>query len=244
MGGLLRRRQGPFSRSKEVGNPGLKDGSYYIWYTCIAGSLEATTYETDLSRGMEQRAKEEAQRRTILGQAFRGGPGAPARAMVAEYWRDVAIRRADIRGNVEAARNLAAMQASLAAAQDHFNSAYEDYARISREMANQAAEMQTLNLIGAVLSAAGSVATAHETIKAWRAAKASSLAASQASAKATAEGARSELLHAQDQAAQGWQNRGYAPVQPAEVPNITNPFEQPEDSTVDPNAAVKRPILM
>lgn len=224
--------------------PPLKDGSYYVWYTCIAGRLEATTYDSDLSRGMEQRAADEALRRKVLGMALRSGPGTPARAQVAEYWRDIAIRRTEIFRSTEAARQLAVIQASLAAAEDQFNTAYENYVSVSRELANQAAEMQTLDLIGSVLSAAGSVASAHEKFKEWRAATTASMTTTQTSEKAAAEAARSDLMRAQEATARNWLDRGYPPVAPAEVPVVDNPFAEPENATVDPKAAVKRPILM
>ena len=54
----------------------------------------------------------------------------------------------------------------------------------------------------------------------------------------------SDLMRAQEATARNWLDRGYPPVTPAEVPKVDNPFAEPENATVDPDATVKRPILM
>ena len=197
------------------------DASHYVWFTCEGLGIEATSFEIATTKSFESRAGAEAARRAILGQAIRpDGPNGVARAQVAEYWKDIAARRTRIWENADALRRGQELQTQLEAAQDRFNTAYRNYQSITREMANEAAEMQALNFIESLLSVAGHTANAVGAISAERTAKLDMLRAGQSQRHSDATSARQGLSEAQDLHIAAWHAQGFPAVPPAQIPDV------------------------
>jgi len=223
--------------------------SYYVWYNRSPDGVYTSTLSDELSRALDEQAVVEAHRRHLLGEAFRkGGPNGVEQARAAEYWREFATRQTQVSERAESYGRLAELNARMMAAQDAFNSAYENYQTINREMANNAAEMQTLGKIGAVLNLLGSGSAALDSARAWRAARAQGLTQQQGSQRASAEAARTDVVAAQDALQAEWGQAGAQTWAPPRIPQVTPPpnIPPPEDiwSPQTSDTVIRVPDLM
>ncbi|GEM_PF-2887251 len=212
----------------EQGGVTVRRISYYVWYNRSPDGVYTSTYTAELSKALDQQAEVEAQRRHLLGEVFRkGGPSGIEQARAAEYWREFATRQGQLSERAEAYKRIAELNARMAAAQDAFNTAYENYQTANREMANNAAEMQTLGKIGAVLELLKSGSAALDSARAWRASRAQALAQQQGTLRTSAESARTELTGTQEALQIEWRQRGAQTWAPPQIPLVPPPPDIP-----------------
>ena len=202
--------------------------SYYVWYNRSPEGVYTSTYSAELSKALDEQAAVEAQRRHLLGEVFRkGGPNGVEQARAAEYWREFATRQTQLGERAEAYKRIAELNARMAAAQDAFNNAYENYQVVNREMASNAAEMQTLGKIGVVLDLLKSGSAALDSARAWRASRAQALTQQQGALRASAETARTGLTGAQDALQTEWRQAGAQTWAPPQIPQVPPPPDIP-----------------
>lgn len=154
---------------------GMGDLSEYVWFTASNGTVDASRYDANFSRALEWQAGEEANRRVILGNVKTDMATSIRRAQVAEYWRSFAATRLQLFADFDKKQKIAKLNAKLQATQDHFNQAYENYQTSARDLARNAAQMQTLEKIGAVISLLKTGNDAYNAAVAWRAERAEAL---------------------------------------------------------------------
>ena len=203
----------------------MPDTSEYVWYTWTNGELTPARYDLDFPRQLERQAQIEADRRFVLGNVkLETGTGI-ARAQVAEYWREFSTQRLALIKDFDLKKRIADMSARLQVAQDQFNFAYENYQSAAREMARNAAEMQTLDRIGSVISLLKTGAEAVQAAKDWRAQRQASLNQTKDTHRQLAQSARQEMVETQKVIIDQWSTAPGTAWQSPVIPEINLKLE-------------------
>lgn len=198
----------------------MPDASEYVWYTWTSGELSASRYEVALPRQLESMAQTEANRRFVLGNVRLETRTGIVRAQAAEYWRNHAQQRLALIDEFERKKRVIDLLARLQAAQDQFNFAYENYQAASREMARNAAEMQTLERIGGVISLLSTGIEGVAAAKKWREERQTSLSQSTETHRSQAQSTRQEMSGAQQGLVNEWSPVAGATWQSPVIPEV------------------------
>ncbi len=182
----------------------MPDTSEYVWYTWTSGELLASRYEVALPRQLESMARTEANRRFVLGNVKLETRTGIVRAQAAEYWRKHAEQYLSLIGEFERKKRINELLSRLQAGQDQFNFAYENYQAASREMARNAAEMQTLERISGVISLLKTGVEVVTAVKEWREERQASLSQTTETHHVQAQSARQEMSSAQQSLVNEW----------------------------------------
>jgi hypothetical protein len=137
---------------------GLRDESYYLWVKRKDGKLVAGAIPREFRENLDETARQEADRRNLLGDWQRALPDGGFKAIQrAEYWNEVATKYSHFLQSQEDRDRVEAIRKQFNDAQDKFNEAYKKYLETEAELASQAQfsrALDTISAIGAVLNAA------------------------------------------------------------------------------------------
>ena len=130
----------------------LDDQSSYCWMVREGSRFTCTHIPAELARGIEARAKTEADRRNILGGFVRENEGRIDQISAAQYWGEVVQARILELENLGIREKIEALQTRMNEEQDRFNRAYGSFQRTTEAMADEAKEQRFLDAVGTVLS--------------------------------------------------------------------------------------------
>jgi hypothetical protein len=130
---------------------GLSNESYYLWVKRKDGKLVAGAIPREFRENLEQTARQEAERRNLLGEWQRALPTDGFKTIQrAEYWNDVAAKYSNYLTSQADRDRVEAIKKQFNDAQAKFNEAYKKYLETEAEMARQAQFSKALDTIGAI----------------------------------------------------------------------------------------------
>ncbi len=139
--------------------------SYYIWVKEREGKLTGGMIPREFTDRLESIAKEEADRRDLMGGWFTAlPPGGVEKIQRAEYWSDVARKYTAVLDSENRRANIARMTREFAIAQQSFNDAYIRYQDTVAEMTRINAYNATLNSIEKITALVSSAIQTGEVI--------------------------------------------------------------------------------
>ena len=137
---------------------GLRNESYYLWVKHKDGKLLAGAIPREFRENLERTARQEADRRNLLGDWQRALPTDGFKALQrAEYWNEVANKYSQFLTSQEDRNRVEAIKKQFNEAQAKFNEAYKKYLETEADVARQQQFSKALDTIGtitAVLNAA------------------------------------------------------------------------------------------
>jgi hypothetical protein len=130
---------------------GLRNESYYLWVKRKDGKLVAGAIPTEFRENLERTARQEADRRNLLGDWQRALPTDGFKALQrAEYWNEVANKYSQFLTSQEDRNRVEAIKKQFNEAQAKFNEAYKKYLETEAEIARQQQFSKALDTIGAI----------------------------------------------------------------------------------------------
>jgi hypothetical protein len=117
---------------------GFNNDSYYLWVKANGDKLEASAIPREFRERLEKLARDEAERRNLLGEWERALPPEGFKSIQrAEYWSDVSAKYSKLLAEKEDRDKVAAIVKQFEEAQAKFNEAYKAYQEAERDMARQ-----------------------------------------------------------------------------------------------------------
>lgn len=148
---------------------GLRNESYYLWVKRKDGKLQASAIPREFRDGLERTARQEADRRNLLGEWQRALPIDGFKAIQrAEYWNEVATKYSQFLKSQENRQRVEAINKQFNEAQGKFNEVYKNYLETEAEIGRQQLFSKTLDTISTITS----VLSAADKLGAFRSTKA------------------------------------------------------------------------
>jgi hypothetical protein len=130
---------------------GLSNESYYLWVKHKDGKLVAGAIPREFRENLERTARQEADRRNLLGEWQRALPTDGFKAIQrAEYWNEVANKYSQLLTSQDDRNRVEAIKKQFDDAQSKFNEAYKKYLETEAEIGRQQQFSKALDTIGAI----------------------------------------------------------------------------------------------
>jgi hypothetical protein len=139
-------------------DPPFANQSYYLWIKKENGVLKAGVIPSELRESFEKEAENEVQRRRNIAKVYEAMESSGMGSVVQDsYWSDLSQTALAKFRNEQERRKAKNLMQEFAAAQRHFEEAYEQFSQKEQELRDEQQKLQmlqTISRIGTVVSSA------------------------------------------------------------------------------------------
>jgi hypothetical protein len=135
---------------------GMRNMSYYIWLKKRNGSLSGGMISREVRGVLEQRARDEARRRNLLGQWENALPKGGIRELQRDqYWSEVADKYSKFLAKEESRKRVEDLRQQFNAAEAKFNESYKQFQETAESLARKQQFIGALQTMGLITSIVG-----------------------------------------------------------------------------------------